>query len=82
MIVIKKTMGNGSKIKDGWGLFQIYDDEWHIHPEDEPDHVHCKMDCGCKPRTDVVNGVDIIIHNSFDGREGVEQTNAILKSNQ
>jgi len=71
-------MANGSKIKDGWGLFQTYPTEWHVHPENEPDHIHCVLDCQCGPKIDLTNGINIIVHNSFDGREAVETAKEIL----
>lgn len=38
------------KLGSSWGLFQTYPTEWHIHPVDEPDHVHCVLDCSCNPK--------------------------------
>jgi hypothetical protein len=36
--------------------------------------------CICKPEhKELDNGGMIVVHNSFDGREGVEWTNEILK---
>jgi len=29
--------------------------------------------CKCKPRVDLIHGSMTIIHNSFDGREAVEE---------
>lgn len=44
-------------------------DEWRF--------VGCK--CKCHPDQKIMkNGAVILIHNSFDGREGVEWTNEIL----
>ena len=62
----------------GWGVFQDYPDEWHIRPLDEPDHMHDKM-CHCNPRVIVENGIDIVNHSSFDGRECLEEALEILK---
>jgi len=62
----------------GWGLFQDYPDQWHIRPVDESDHIHDTNICSCKPRLEVENGIDIYIHNSFDGREGLENALEIL----
>ncbi len=36
--------------------------------------------CECNPTIDIVNGVVIITHNSFDGREGLEMANEILNN--
>ena len=37
--------------------------------------------CDCNPRLeDQPNGSWLVIHNSFDGREGVEWVNEILKN--
>lgn len=37
--------------------------------------------CKCEPIVEFVNGEMLIIHNSFDGREGVEWVEEILKIN-
>lgn len=36
--------------------------------------------CECNPTVEIIDGTGelIIIHNSFDGREGLEQANQIL----
>lgn len=39
---------------------------------------HCP--CLCSPRYEKENGIWLIIHNSFDGREGIEITNDILNT--
>lgn len=36
--------------------------------------------CKCEPRVIYHNGETIVIHNSFDGREGVEWVNEILNN--
>lgn len=63
----------------GWGVFQDYPEEWHIRPINEPDHLH-DTGCHCQPKVTQENGIDIVIHNSFDGREGMERAMEILKS--
>jgi hypothetical protein len=63
---------------------------YHVYPlEDSQEHslnainpplgkAYCK--CPCKPEhQEQENGSLIIIHNSFDGREGIEWVNEILK---
>lgn len=62
----------------GWGVFKDYPDEWHIRPVDEPDHLH-DQGCHCEPKVVQENGIDIVTHNSFDGREYVEQALDLLK---
>ena len=34
--------------------------------------------CKCKPRVDLIHGSMTIIHNSFDGREAVEEAKSLL----
>lgn len=63
---------------------------WHVLPvgDDEP-HTDVTLfrpiglplcDCPCKPNhIETENGGMVIVHNSFDGREGVEWVNEILK---
>lgn len=36
-------------------------------------------ECKCEPKIEPCNGSIIVIHNSFDGREGIEIVNEILK---
>lgn len=36
-------------------------------------------DCHCNPKTIEESGCFILVHNSFDGREGIEWANEILK---
>lgn len=51
----------------------------HILPvDDEQDHIDSST-CHCSPITEVLAGGDLlIIHSSFDGREGVEWVNELL----
>lgn len=62
---------------------------WHVLPvADIKDHIGITVEdkdgeiespCECKPRIEVLeNGAIIVVHNSFDGREGVEWANSIL----
>lgn len=62
----------------GWGLFQDYPDQWHVRPLNEANHLH-DPNCPCKPKVELSNGIDIVTHNSFDGREAVEQIKELLK---
>lgn len=50
----------------------------HVFPLNE-EHKLEGFDCDCEPKIDFDN--EIVIHNSFDGREAVEQANEILKTN-
>ena len=67
----------------------MIENTWHIAPyQDINKHIlecfYCKngipiCNCKCKPRTEVVEeGKFLIIHNSFDGREGIEWVKDIL----
>lgn len=62
---------------DGWGLFMEYPGQWHIYPINEPDHLH-DTKCPCNPIIDIENGVEIVTHNSFDGREIMDEVFEIL----
>ena len=66
------------------------EDIQHVYPiNDDGEHVlvcrymdsqypHCP--CPCRPKyIDTENGGQIVVHNSYDGREGVEWVNEILK---
>lgn len=55
--------------------------EWinyHVLPTDDI-KIHTELSsCHCNPKIKYESGNTIIIHNSFDGREGVEWANEIL----
>lgn len=54
----------------------------HIVPiNDVKKHTESRK-CECDPDVEEYNGVIIIIHNSFDGREGVEMAKDILKQSR
>jgi hypothetical protein len=56
----------------------------HIHPLNdikEHDTSYTVSTCHCKPTSKIEGGEIIVIHNSFDGREGVEMVNDILNNN-
>lgn len=38
--------------------------------------------CKCEPKVIYENGEMIVVHNSFDGREGLEIVNEILSSHR
>jgi hypothetical protein len=51
--------------------------KWHIIPEDDvKPHSESHL-CECNPRIKFDAGT-IIVHNSYDGREGVEWVNELL----
>jgi hypothetical protein len=55
--------------------------EWSVQEQDPADPIRWKFigcECKCKPTIKKVNESILVIHNSFDGREGVEWTNEIL----
>jgi len=71
-----------------WEVKEI-GDTIHVIPQDD-EIVHSEetawnikdlvtSNCKCHPRIDVENGKWMIIHSSFDGREGLEWTKEILK---
>lgn len=66
-------------LKKGWVMHQTFEDEWHIFPEDE-DHLEFGAGCACQPLVEQVNGITIITHNSYDGREALEKALEILNS--
>lgn len=55
----------------------IFENYIHIYPlNDLQEHKLKGNDCDCLPTTDFKR--ELIIHNSFDGREAVEEANEIL----
>jgi hypothetical protein len=51
---------------------------WHVLPTNDIEEHEESTTCKCEPRVVHENGEMIIVHNSFDGREGVEIANEIL----
>lgn len=54
---------------------------WHVLPINDIEQHEESTTCKCNPKIIHENGNMIIVHNSFDGREGVEWVNEILKTN-
>jgi len=54
-------------------------DVFHVTPNNDIKPHSESFDCHCKPRVETEGLNMIVIHNSFDGREGVEWVNEILK---
>ena len=45
----------------------------HVYPENDlAAHVLEGENCPCNPRVEVVEGGEIVVHNSWDGREEQE----------
>ncbi len=54
-------------------------ENYHVLPiNDTKKHIESYL-CSCKPEIKIEGENMLIIHNSFDGREGVEWTNEILQ---
>jgi hypothetical protein len=51
---------------------------WHILPIDDLKPHEEASTCPCHPEVKVEGGDLLVIHNAFDGREGVEWTQEIL----
>lgn len=55
-------------------------DIYHVMPvNDEKEHSE-SYKCSCQPEVKTEGKNMLVIHNSFDGREGVEWTNEILEA--
>lgn len=53
-------------------------ESWHVTPVgDLKDHIQSHL-CDCEPKVTIEGENMVIVHNSFDGREGMEMTNEIL----
>lgn len=48
---------------------------WHVLPVDDIKPHEESTTCKCEPKVIHVNGNMVIVHNSFDGREGLEWFN-------
>lgn len=63
------------------------DNIWHVYPhnDERPHDFHVRGKnspyclCPCEPEIKDVEGGILVIHNSYDGREGLEWANEILK---
>lgn len=53
---------------------------WHVTPTNDLESHEEATTCKCDPRVEHVNGNMVVIHNSFDGREGVEWVEEVLKT--
>jgi len=51
---------------------------YHILPINDIKEHEESSTCECAPKVITENGELIIIHNSYDGREGLEMANEIL----
>lgn len=45
---------------------------WHVTPNNDLHPHDDNSECKCNPRLMNVNGNTIVVHNSYDGREGME----------
>ena len=54
---------------------------WHVIPDNDLHPHEESTTCKCEPRVEHVNGNMVIIHNAYDGREGVEWVSEILNPN-
>jgi|LakMenEpi03Aug12_release.lakeMendotaPanAssembly.Ray.scaffolds.fasta_scaffold3413387_1 hypothetical protein len=66
-----------------WATYDINDDDenyaYHIVPIDDDEMHELKRTCSCRPRAKAVDDMStLIIHNSFDGREGYELAMQLL----
>ena len=74
----------GTNKSTGWGVYENTDsihvlpvNEYDQHSSDGIEGLWCK----CKPRSEKTKSRILIVHNSFDQREIVEQAREILKAN-
>lgn len=55
---------------------------WHVLPNNDT-HPHEETTiCECDPEIINQNGNMIVVHNSFDGREGIEWSGEVLKQSE
>ena len=73
---------NFEKINDSNHCFICLND-WeplHVMPIDDLKEHHMKYFCGCEPRLIYESGTIIVVHNSYDGREAIEEANEIINN--
>jgi len=55
----------------------------HVLPVDDLEpHDEEETTCKCEPRVEFVEGGILVVHNSFDNREIIEQVNEILEKEE
>lgn len=54
---------------------------YHVTPIGDLKEHEEKSTCPCEPRVEIENGHMIIIHNSYDGREAVEELTTEVLNN-
>ena len=50
----------------------------HVLPVNDLKHHTENTTCECSPKVEHINGNMVVIHNSYDGREIIEQVNEIV----
>jgi hypothetical protein len=54
-------------------------DDIHVYPvNDSKPHILSGTDCPCKPRVEIEGATLVIIHNSWDNREIIEEAINIM----
>lgn len=61
-----------------WNTY-VEDDGIHIVPVNDSQEHYLTVECFCEPEIRTKNGVPIFVHSAYDGREIVEQAEAIIK---
>lgn len=54
---------------------------YHVIPNNDARPHEQTTTCECGPKVEHIAGNMVIIHNSFDGREGIEWAAEIINSN-
>lgn len=54
----------------------------HVLPVNDLKSHEEETTCECEPRIEIVEGGMLVVHNSFDGREIIEQANQLLEGVQ
>lgn len=75
--------------KDTWATVHVFGDhgdilEYHVVPVKDSDGHQGGLCCHCDPDIgyNEQNGVPVVTHNSFDGREALEEARNILNKLQ
>lgn len=65
---------------------------WSIYVDEENKRIsnipnndiaeHQLFNCHCEPEIEVIKGFELVVHNSFDGREALEEANRILNEQE
>lgn len=65
------------RIHEGWNVTEVEEGVVHVVPKNDSDKHELWTTCLCCPKVETTDGL-LVIHNSFDMREVIEQVHEVL----